>query len=474
MNINLLKRKWIRDTMLSTILVILLIALFILVNVFVNKLNIAPLDFTKEKLYTLSDESKEQIKNIDQEVHIYFFGYDENNSSVILAKQYHDINDKIYAEAIDVTKRPDLEKKYNITSSGGIIVESPERFKVLTASDFVTYDTTTYETIDVTEQKLTNAIIDTTISKKPHIYFLEGHEEVSITDSLATMNALLQNEINEVNTLSLLQQDIPEDCDVLAIASPVQDFADIEADKIIGFIKNGGNILWLENPSIVDVERPNINKVIAEFGFSFSKGMVAEEDLNRILLQNPFLIRPDISYHEITKDIYNASGVALAGAGRLNFQEDEKLNELGVEVSSLLTSSDKSTYIEDYSAASVKESNGEVGKYILGAEIKKKINEEVSSKLIVFSNCNFATDITASDTTDTRLVSIYNNKDLVLNSVAYLTNREDSIRIRKDSGVVTYTATQKQDNIVKLIIFIVPIAIIVLGIIVWQIRRRKK
>ncbi len=31
---------------------------------------------------------------------------------------------------------------------------------------FYTYDTTTYETIDISEQKLTNAIIDTTIAKK--------------------------------------------------------------------------------------------------------------------------------------------------------------------------------------------------------------------------------------------------------------------------------------------------------------------
>ena len=36
---------------------------------------------------------------------------------------------------------------------------------------FYTYDTTTYETIDISEQKLTNAIIDTTIAKKPHVYF---------------------------------------------------------------------------------------------------------------------------------------------------------------------------------------------------------------------------------------------------------------------------------------------------------------
>ena len=474
--INFIKQKWIKDTFLTTILVVILIGIFIFINIFVNKLDINPLDFTKEKLYTLSDESKEQVKNINQDVHIYFFGYDENNSCITLAKQYHDANEKIFVEAIDIEKRPDLAQKYGIDSntSVGIIVESPERYKVLTSSDFVTYDTTTFETVDITEQKLTNAIIDATIAKKPHIYFLTGHEEAEITNELTTINVYIQNEINEVSSLDLLQEDIPEDCDTLVIASPTKDFAELETNKILDFINKGGNILWLSDPSIIDVDLPNINKILKEFGFNFSKGMVAEQDSGKIILQNPFLILPDVSYHEITKDLYTATGVVFAGAGKINFQDDEKLNELGLEVNTLLTSSEQSVYIEDYSAQSISASNGEIGSFTLGAEIIKKIDDNINSKMIVYSNCNFMTDTTASESSGLKLVNLYNNKDLILNSLAFLTDRGDSIRIRKDSGMVVYTATQKQDNIVKIIIFIVPIIIIILGIIIWQKRRRKK
>lgn len=476
-NINLIKQKWLKDTFLTTILVVVLIAIFIFINLYINKLDINPLDFTKEKLYTLSDESKEQVKNIDQEVHIYFFGYDESNSCIILAKQYHDVNEKISAEAIDITQRPDLAQKYEIdsNSSVGIVVESAERFKVLTSSDFVTYDTTTFETIDITEQKLTNAIIDTTIAKKPHIYFLTGHEEAQVTNELITMNAFIQNEINDVSTLDLLQvDDIPEDCDCLVIASPTKDFEELETNKILDFINKGGNILWLSDPSIIDVELPNINKILEKFGFDFSKGMIAEQDSSKIILQNPFLIIPNISYHEITKDLYTDTGVVLAGTGKINFQEDEKLNELGIEVNTLLTSSEQSVYIEDYTAQSISASNGEIASFTLGAEITKKIDDNINSKMIIYSNCNFITDTTVNETTQLKLVNLYNNKDLILNSLAYLTDRGDSIRIRKDSGMVVYTATQKQDNIVKIIIFVVPIIIIILGIIIWQIRRRKR
>ena len=475
-NINLIKHKWLKDTFLTTILVVVLIGIFIFINLYINKLDINPLDFTKEKLYTISDESKEQVKNIDQDVHIYFFGYDESNSCIILAKQYHDVNEKISAEAIDIDKRPDLAQKYGIDSntSVGIIVESPDRYKVLTASDFVTYDTTTFETIDITEQKLTNAIIETTIAKKPHIYFLTGHGEAELTSDLMTINAFIQNEINEVSSLDLLQEDIPEDCDVIAVASPTKDFAELETNKILEYINKGGNILWLGDATIIDVDLSNINKILENFGFDFSKGMVAEQDSSKIILQNPFLILPNVSYHEITKDLYTATGVVFAGTGKINFQDDDKLSELGLEVNTLLTSSEQSVYIEDYSAQSISASNGEIGQFILGAEIIKKIDDNTNSKMIVYSNCNFITDTTASETTQLKLVNLYNNKDLVLNSIAYLTDRGDTIRIRKDSGMVAYTATQKQDNIVKIIIFLVPIMIIILGIIIWQIRRRKK
>ena len=476
-DINLIKQKWFKDSLLTTVLVVIIITIFILVNFWVNKLDLNPIDVTKEKLYTLSEDSKSQVQKINEEVHIYFFGYDEANSTVILAKQYHEINEKISAEAIDITKRPDLAQKYGIDSntSVGIIVESLERYKVLTSSDFVTYDTTTFETIDITEQKLTNAIIDTTIAKKPHIYFLEGHEEKSLSNELITINAFLQNEINDVSSLDLLKQDIPEDCDTLVIADPQKDFADIETNKILEYINKGGNILWLNNPSLKDLDIPNINKILNVFGFDFSKGMIGEQDSNKIILKNPFLILPNISYNEITKDLYTASGIIFAGAGKINFQNDEKLSELGLEVNNLLTSSDQSVYIEDYTAESLsKASSTENGPFILGAEINKKIDNEKSSKMIVFSNCNFITDTTVSESTNKKLVNLYNNKDLFLNSIAYLTDRGDTIRIRKDSGLVVYTATKKQDLIVKIIIFFVPILIIISGIIIWQLRRKNK
>lgn len=288
-----------------------------------------------------------------------------------------------------------------------------------------------------------------------------------------TLGVFIQNEVNDISDLDLLTTDFPEDCDTLVIPNPTKDFSEVETDKILDYINKGGKILWLGEATIEDIDMPNISKILNQFGFDFSKGIILEEDSSKMILQSPELILANISYHDITNNITN---VAVASSGKLNIESDEKLQELNVSVNTLLKTSEKSFYRENFEIpTSSKTEADETGTFTVGAEFVKKINDNTESKLIAFSNCSFATDMAiASGTSKAKLINLYNNKDLVLNSIAYLTDRGDTIRIRKDTGYVTYTATQMQDNIVRLIIFAIPIMIIIVGIVIWQIRRRKK
>ena len=70
-------------------------------------------------------------------------------------------------------------------------------------------------------------------------------------------------------------------------------------------------------------------------------------------------------------------------------------------------------------------------------------------------------------------VELYNNKDVVLNSIAYLSDREDTIMIRKTNEVENYTVTDQEDVIIKTIIFVIPGLIIAIGIAVWVYRKRR-
>ena len=59
--IEILKSKWLKDTSKTIILIAIIVAIFIGINILVEKLNPKDIDLTKEKLYTLTEESKKIV-----------------------------------------------------------------------------------------------------------------------------------------------------------------------------------------------------------------------------------------------------------------------------------------------------------------------------------------------------------------------------------------------------------------------------
>ena len=152
--INVIKKKWLISGMMTFLLVAILIMAFVLSTYGIQKLELTPIDFTTDKNYTVTDESKEKIKKVEKDVNVYLIGYTDDAPATVIAKQYHKANEKINVEAVDIQQRKDLAQKYGIDSSTsqGIIVECGEKYKVLSPEDLTSYDMTTYKSSDVTEQ----------------------------------------------------------------------------------------------------------------------------------------------------------------------------------------------------------------------------------------------------------------------------------------------------------------------------------
>ena len=483
--IEIIKKKWLVDGTKTFILIAIIIAIFIGINLFMQKLELTPIDFSQEKLYTLTEESKEKVKSIDKDVNIYFIGYTDDNTNLDLAKQYKKVNEKIVAEAIDINNRPDLAQKYGIESgTQGIIVECGDKSKVLTESDLVTYDTSTYETISIAEEKLTSSILSVTSNKIPKVYFLEGYSDFSLSKNMNYLNMYLENEINEVDTLDILSVGkVPDDCDTLVITTPSKDFDDIATNAIIDYINSGRNILWLNSALTTQKDLTNVNKILAIYAVNpFEVGVIRETDNSKMVTNSPDLIKPDIKYSTVTEDLYNSTGVIFINATKVNINE-EKIEEQKVEKTDLALASENSYFRTNFNIQQNAISEGEEkGTFVVGAELEKTLKEKkeetgesaVTSKLIIFGENYFISDYQLSENSQYGAIQLAYNKDLVLNSIAYLVDRPEDITARKNTGTVTYTATEQQDTIIRTIIFTVPIVIVLAGIIVWQVRRRKK
>ena len=479
-----MKKKWLINGTRTIILVIIILAAFIGLNILMQNLELTPIDLSQEKLYTLTDESKEKVKDISKDINIYFIGYQDGDTTLELAKQYNKANEKIKVEAVSVENRPDLAEKYGFESgSTGIIVECGEKYKVLSYQDLVTYDQTTYETIDIAEERLTSSILTVASDEVPVVYFLSGYSDYTLSYGMQYLNVLLQNEIYEIKSLDILTEGkVPDDCDTLVITTPNKDFDEITTNAIKDYINSGRNILWFNSVVATIQDLPNINSILAMYGVNpFEVGGIRETDSSKMVYQSPDLIMPDTSYHEITEKI--TDGLIFLNATKINLVSDEELENLNVVEKDILNTSSGSYFRTDFNNTNnAKAEDEESGPFLVGAELEKTIqeaNEEtgesaVTSKLVIYGESMFLTDMPLTSYTQAPIVQYRQNKDLAINSIAYLVDRQEDITARKSTGTVTYTATEQENNIIFTIIFAVPIIIIAIGIIVWIKRQRKK
>ena len=471
-------RKIFKQTSLTILLIAIIITVCIGINIFVEDANWSDLDFTQDKIYSLSDMSKQIAEAVNEEVKITLINMPE--AQMDFAKKYNSVNKNIKVEVIDdVTSRTDLMDEYGFTANSyAILVESGERNKILTDVDLYTYDYTTYKQIDTTEEALTNAIIDVTTDKKPIIYNLTGHNKYS-SDYFYYFLLDLQDEAYEINDLDLLTvEKVPDDCSVLMITTLAEDITKAEKDSILKYIEKGGKIILFSDPNATGKEMPNFQKVLDEYGISISKGAVLEQDSSRMLYSSPSAILVTVSpYSSVTKETSMNMNACFMTSGKIDVDND-KLEELHAEVEILATTSSDSFYRTDYSISTTSKTDKDedAGNSTVGALIRKTIDEETTSELIVYANNVFITNfqIPISQQQAMYALDFYNNEDLAMNSIAYLTERENMITIRKDTETSAYTVTEQQNLIILSIIFSIPVVIIIFGIVIWQIRRRKK
>ena len=484
--IETIKKKWLINGTKTFLLVVIILAFFIGVSVLMQKLNLTPIDLTEDKLFTITSESKDKVKDIDKDINIYFVGYSDDDSTLDLAKQYTKVNDKIKVEAVKAEDRPDLVQKYGIeTSSQGIIVEAGSRYKVLASSDLTTYDATSGSSVNVAEEKLTAAIRSVSVEELPKVYFLNGYSSFTLTSGMQYLNMYLQNEVNEVETLDILSTGkVPDDCTTLVIASPNKDFDDVATTAITDYINKGGNILWLNAAVAKQQDLPNVNKILALYGVKpFEIGIIRETDSSKMVSNSPDLIMPEIQYADATNKLYNSEGVIFINATKINVASDDELKNLNTTKTELIRTSENAYFRTNFENNADSAQDGESkGNFLVGAQFDKTISEandetntkEVKSRLIIYGENYFVSDYQLTQSTQTPMIAYRQNKDLVLNSIAYLSDREEDITVRKSTGAVTYTATEQENRIILAIITAVPLLIIVAGIIVWTNRRRKK
>ena len=472
-NFTEVEKKVFKQTGLTTLLVLVIIAAYFEINVLISKTNFKSIDVTAKHVYSITDETKEKLKDIPKEVKIQLVNFENYSTTSTYADveniidQYKNINN------INIEKILDEDiAKYTI------IVTYNNNQEELSINDLYGYkfltDTYYYESLDLCEEKMTNTILDLINNSENNVYCYITHSAYN-----SAYIDTISNNYNNIKFITL-EDDIKmiEHCKCLIIPAIIEDISENEKNVIINYINNGGNILLLqESKSLITEEMPNFTEVMNLYGANITEGVVLESDSEKMIKNKPGYILADYN-------VGNDSGnICMIEPGVISFSDNETLERLGVKYNVIAKASDTAFLrtdmtVHDYSMT---DSDSKLENAILGAEITKNISEDTVSKMIIYSNSIFATDqtitindILTNETLKVPAISINDNEKAIVNSINYLINNDNRVFIRKNSLESIPTLKFIQSSICVQTIFVIPMIIIIIGYIVWRIRKSKK
>jgi len=481
------RKRLIANRFRTLVLVVLIVAIIVGINLWADKQNLAQIDLTENHLYSLTDTSKDQLRDLNKEVKIYVYGYTETDNYVQFIQQYCAFNNNISYEIINESNNYELITEYGLGTYSAIVVVCGEKDRTIYPDyEFSSYDYELGDSIDTTEETLTNAILKVSTDDPVKVYFATGNREYG-KDTLYSLSAFLEEEVYEVDDLNLLTiTEIPSDCDILAIMAPEEDLTDTQAELVRNYVNNGGNLIICSlNPSSSDFV--NLQTVLDLYGAKINKGLLYEGDSRYYLAyQNssalPYVLIPEFSTEsEISSSLSGSSSNQMVIMPWSQALEISEVNEENVTVESntILTTSQNCYKVTDYSKGitSTVLAESEKGQYTIGAELIRTVGTEEDkkqSKLVIYANDSFFLDTYKDGNVQISAMSQAGNINLALNSFAKLGEQENLITVRKAANVTNFKKTEAEDRRVKLIIFGVPVLIIILGIAIWNYRRKRR
>jgi len=458
-------------TVLAGILVIVVL-INAVVGVLAEKTNLK-LDLTHNKLYEMTDITKNLLKNLKTDVNLYYVTEDNYEVKEIydFAKLYTQVSPHVKLTKVDSKKDPAFLKKYmsenGTINLGSIIVESDRRYTIIdyTSMYDISFTEYGYQATGIKlENKLSNAIAYVTADVLPKIYFTTGHNELAYTE----ISSFLEGENMSLHEINLLSEDIPADCDILFIAGPRLDFGASEIDKIDEYFDRGGCVyLSLD----VGTTLPKLTNYLTEWGINVGSDIIAEQDRNYYTEGIKPFILAQIQSHEITSLAQSQKANVLAPYCRSIGIEGNSL----VNATPLLKTTDKAvTYeIRDNQILSEVSQEGSFNLLVYATRTSVRDTSKQGKLLLAGSSGIFGF---TSSSYGFNILDEQNFANREIMAKALQETLESKIQIlsiaSKDKRVQKLVMSQKMLLVYPVIFSVVlPLAAFVWGLVVWIKRR---
>lgn len=413
-------------------------------------------DWTAGGRRTLSPASVQMLGKIVGPVAVKAFVSDRVEARKHISElmnRYQRHKPDLSLEFVDPLKEPGQVREYEVTNDGELVIEYKGRRERLQA-------------YDQNEQSITNALQRLARSGEQWLVFLDGHGERKpqgqANHDLEGWAKQLESKGFKIRPLNLgSTAQVPDNTTVLVIAGPQVDLLPGEVAAILGYVKQGGNVLWLNDPGPLRGLAP----LAEQLGVSFQAGMIVDLTTQVLGIDNPAIaVVTNYLPHPITQDFALLTVFPLATAVDLKPPPEW-------EGKAFLQTSNRSWLEKGKLTGEVKYDAGvdKQGPLELGVALTRSAGEGDAGKeqrVVVLGDGDFLSNAYLGNV---------GNLDLGMNIINWLSQDEAFISIpAKTAPDSTLSLSMKQFWSLSVVFLLgVPLVLVGVGIMVW-LRRRKR
>lgn len=508
---------------MSIVLTVLFIAAVVVLNVIVSIISDrvdTTADLTDTGVYTLDDATVDYLADFDSDVTVSVMNSEADfeagstyyKSVNELLKKMSMENEHFKLQYLQIDQNPDFTSRFNgeTLSTNYIVVESEEtgRHRIITPGSYFScptfrdnlsqygypenyidqyveqYVNSSYASQIIegsnVEQAAISALMYVTNNDPVRVAFTEGFGE---QDS-SSLSSLLDKNGYDVETINIQSvSEIDSEIDYIVMFAPSMDYDNDSLSKLSKFLDNGGafgkNLVYFASysqpyydPQDEDSNSmKNLASFLAEWGIAIGDSLVLQSNASYSYGGMEYVHLQNIQDTEYAGNAYGSSLITYDAYIRPVIQIWDGGNKGSVEQEILIKSYDGSYLrpISTLSDSSFDASSAESGAFNDAVcAYKVHSNTQEVTRVVAFGSDMIANSMFMSYANS-------NNQDFLINMFNYISGKTagTTITAKSFSNVGFEVNQENADILAVLLCIVVPIAVIVLGIVIWVRRRHR-
>ncbi|HBE21130.1 MAG TPA: ABC transporter [Cyanobacteria bacterium UBA11149] len=254
-------------------------------------------DLTENQLFTLSPQSQEIVRNLEQPVKLWIFDPVPNPTDREILRNYRRYGSKFEFEFVDPQVNLGLAEKFKVNAVGEVYLEYGSQRKLV-------------QRVNATERlqeiPITNAIESITSDRNNVVYFLQGHGELALEGTEGAISQAV-NILTEKNftpqPLNLAQRtEVPQDASVVVIAGAKRGLFASEVTALSQYLAKGGSLLLMVDPD----RNLGLDSLLADWGITLDTRIVVDASEEKPAALGPAIaLVTSYGDHPITKRFGN-------------------------------------------------------------------------------------------------------------------------------------------------------------------------